>query len=575
MSHLLAPHTCIADGLAPFEQDDSLLRSGDLTSRAEPVWIDVGPDADPVAVAAELSSLGLSVTPELALHLANPDDRPQPQLAHAASRGGPMRFWAFGASVEGSVDSDDFAVLLQPVGLLVEGSAVVTWRLAGVRHRIDYDEHAPAPAPALELERLLSAARSALLPLVQPSGEVDRDAVFFAILEALVVTLFGVRAELGQVKVAFDNHYFEGLVASRRRAAGSDIRSQDVARAAREASHRVDRSRRALASIQRVATIWRRWFDDFKPSGLPFKQTVWLPETTRGEASEHLVDRIYQVRNDLRSLRAEVHQSMTLLATADTGGQLLAVRALLDRTESARGAAVVAGAVTLIIATIGLSAAVATIPSANARFLPISKALAVAGLAIFGSVAFGGLVALLSRQAPPLRRRSWTTAAFALFAAAVAVVILAAIDLDGLRGYLLIAGVALAGVTLLTAAYAGDFGQQRHAPLLATACAVLLEQRASWSGSAAELAREFVDRLAPRRPLISTRGHRTRRIELDGWLRHPQRLERALREEAAWLEEAGFRVKLAQGEVTISREEDEEDEEAAVPAESAAAGIGR
>jgi hypothetical protein len=470
-----------------------------------------------------------------------------------------MRFWAFGASVEGSIDEDDFAVLLQPVGVLVEGSVIVTRRQRGIRYVVDPYEQKTSEAQPLDLERLLSAASSSLSPLVRPGEEIDRDAVFFALLEGLVVTLFEARAELGQAKVAIDNRYFEDLVASRARAASSALRSQDVARAAREAGHRVEHTRRTLASVQQLATIWRRWFDDFKPPGLPFKQAVWLPETERGEASEHLVDRIYQVRNDLRSLRTEVHQSMALLATADTGSQLLAVRALLDRTESARSAAVVAGVVTLLVATGGVSAAVATIPSENARFLPISKALAVAALLVIGSVTVGGIVAILSRQAPPLRQRAWTKAASLLFGLGAVAIVASLLDVAGLREELLIAGGALTGITLTIAAYAGDFGQRRHVPLLCTACSALLEDRPSWSGSAAELAQEFVDVLGSSASLLPTRGHRARQYELERWQRQPEHLVRALREEAALLDEAGFgvRVAAASGRITISRSDAE------------------
>ncbi len=467
MPRLLTPYTCRSDGTSAFEESVALLQSDNLVGHDEPVWLDVSPEADPEAVATTLAAVGMSVTPELARALSDPADRPPPQLACAASQGGPMRFWAFGASVEGSIEEEDFAVLLHPVGVLVQGSVIVTRRQEGICCPITSQECKPTAAPPLGLERMLAAASSSLAPLVRPGDEIDRGTVFFALLGGLVVTLFGARAELGQAKVAIDSHYFEELIASRARAASSDLRSQDVARAAREAGHRVEQTRRRLASVQQVATVWRRWFDDFKPPGLPFKRAVWLPEADGSEASEHLVDRLYQVRNDLRSLRTEVHQSMALLATADTGSQLLAVRALLDRTESARSAAVVAGVVTLLVAAVGVSAAVAAIPSEDARFLPMSKALAVAALLVIGSVAVGGLVAILSRQAPPVGKRIWMKAGSLLFGLGAVAITLSVLNVAGLREELLIAGGALVGTTLVIAAYAGDFGQQdqaSHAP---------------------------------------------------------------------------------------------------------------
>jgi hypothetical protein len=553
---LLTPYTC-RDGASSFQGSASLLQSGNLVEHDEPVWLDVSLEADPDAVAAALGAVGLSVTPELARALSDPADRPQPQLASAASQGGPMRFWAFGASVEGSIEEEDFALLLHPVGVLAEGNVIVTRRQVGIRCQITSQECRPTAAPPLGLERMLAAASSSLAPLVRPGEEIDRDVVFFALLGGLVVTLFGARAELGQAKVAIDSHYFEELIASRARAASSDLRSQDVARAAREAGHRVEQTRRRLASVQQVATVWRRWFDDLKPPGLPFKQAVWLPEANGGGASEHLVDRIYQVRNDLRSLRTEVHQSMALLATADTGSQLLAVRALLDRTESARSAAVVAGVVTLLVAAVGVSAAVAAIPSENARFLPISKALAVSALLVIGSVAAGGLVAILSRQAPPPGQRIWMKAGSLLFGLGAVAIALSLLNVGGLREEFLIAGGALVGIALAITAYAGDFGQRRQASLLYTACSTLLKSRRSWSGSAIELAGELAAGLRSSRSFRSGRGHRTRKHELDRWLEQPEYLVQALREEAALLDEAGcsVRVNSMTGRITISRSE--------------------
>jgi hypothetical protein len=457
---LLRSYTCVADSHSPFRPDGAVLQSSDLPTQPGVTWLDVSPKADPSEVTHAFSSLGIAVSAAEVKLLGASKDRPRPQLVSAASDGAAMRFWAFGASVEDAVESEVLLVLLQPVGLLVQGNVVVTWRQPGVRFRVDHYDHPPTLAPPMEAERLLSASGSALVPLVQAGGTLDRDALFFAILEGLVVTQFNVRATLGQAKVAFDNQYFKGLLDSRRQAAEASVRSQDVAQAAIEASQRIDRSRAALGSIQSVTTVWRRWFDDFKPPGLPFKESVWLPATTQPAASSHLVDRIYQVRNDLRYLRAEVHQSMALLATADTGGQLLAIRALLDRTESARNAAVVAAAITLIIATIGLSAAVAAIPSTDARFLPFSKALGIAGVAILGSVVVGGLVALLSRRSPPLHRRAWNGFTLALFGTSVVAVVLAVVDLAQLRVAFLIGSVVLAIAALLTAAYAGDFGEQ-------------------------------------------------------------------------------------------------------------------
>jgi hypothetical protein len=498
-------------------------------------------------------------------------DRPQPQLAHACGENGVLRFWAFGASVEqgGSLGADRqqfeqvdragerpeivavaeaidperaTAMILQPVELLVSDSFVLTCRHRGIRFPIGDVDDPVTLAGEIDFQRLFSNTSNSFRAFVHNNSQPDRDLLLFSILEGLVTTLFDARTALSNTKIVFDEQYFVGLVLSRKRAASTEVGSEQVARATRDATYLIDRTRRALGSIQQAVVVFRQWFDDMKPPGLPDKTAIWLPNTTQPQASEHLVDRIYQVRNDLRRVRNEVHGSMALLGHADTGGELLAVRALLDRTESARGAVIVAGSITVLLAAVALSATVAAIPARGARFDPMARAFGFAGVAVVCATGVGIAAAFLSRRPAPRNSRRWALLAAALLVGGLGALSLAVANVAGVRTASVTVGMLCGIAALLVVAYAGDFGNQPRGNLAVDAVAALLEHAGAFQGSGADLARE-IDSLA------RTRRRRFRRnpewvssTVVSAWISDPQTLLEALFDDLALLEQAGCRV---------------------------------
>ena len=532
---------------------------GGEPTAASPWWLDVPSALTAPELIAILDRFDVGLSHDGARAFLAGQDRPEPQNAHLCGNDRVLRFWGFGASVERLAGADGVvrvvAVSLQPVGLLLSERLVVSCRHAGVRFPIGDVTSPQTPAPALALDRLAGATNSSLVSLLRSAPPFDCDALLFGLLAGLVNTLFEARAALGTAKILCDDEYFSCLIQLRREAAISDVRSEHVARAAREATHLVDRTRRSLSAMQRVAVPFRQWFDHLKPPGLPDKTSVWLPNTKHTAASEYLVERIYKVRNDLQVVRREVHQSMDLLASADTGSQLLAVRALLDRTESVRNAVVVAGSITILLASAGLSAAVATIPSTNAQFRPLARALAYTGITVLMTVVVGVAVALMSRLAAPKMRSVWVGAACMLFFAAVAGLVLATSATGMTRVVLIGGGVTLAIASLLVAAYTGDFGLQRRRPVLTPAITALMAEGEPWSGTPAEFA-DALRRVVPASRLGLPFHRRANRIvarTVSEWSDDPAALELILLDEQLQLHRKGFDATFANldGVVTV------------------------
>jgi hypothetical protein len=429
-------------------------------------WLDVTPGAHGPDLLNSLAGLEVALEQSTIEALLSDRDRPEPHLAHICSREGMLRFWAFGATVEKHTGDDGMervaAVSIQSVALLVSDWFVLTCRHPGLRFPIGDVDIPVTDSEPLGVIRLRDAAGVSLALLSRDATGIDRDLLLFAMLGGLVATLFDARATLGNAKIRYDEWYFEELIRSRKEAATADTTSSAVALVVQRAAELTDETRRALASIQRIASPFRQWFEDLKPPGLPDKRAVWLPHTTQPAASEHIVDRIYQVRNDLQAVRREVHQSMGLLIAADTGGQLLAVRALLDRTESARGAVVAAGSITVLLASLGLSAAVATIPHSGAHFQPLARALLDTGVAVLAVVLVGIAMALLSRRQPPARRNTWRAAGCISFLLATSSLIVALFSSNDRLPLLLGVGGAFGVLALLIVAYIGDYGSKLH-----------------------------------------------------------------------------------------------------------------
>ncbi|MFI4989809.1 MAG: hypothetical protein ACHQHO_02680 [Solirubrobacterales bacterium] len=400
---------------------------------------------------------------------------------------GEFRYWAFGATVDRVRDSDDVlqiqAVSLQPVGILISERVVVTCRHPGIRYPLGDIAMKPEVGLALSHERLVTSAQDSLVSLLRGAPPFESHALLFGILAGLISTLFEARAALGAAKILSDDAYFSRLIHLRREAATADVRSEQVARAAREATHLIDQTRNSLSAIQRVAVPFRQWFDYMKPPGLPDTAAVWLSHTPHTAASEHVVDRIYKVRNDLQAVRREVHQSMNLLASADTGSQLLAVRALLDRTESVRNAVVIAGAMTILLAAAGLSAAVATIPSSGTEVSPLPRAIAYTAVTVMTIVVVGVAVAIASRLKAPRSRRLWLGLSVGCFVLALTGLLFAAAANGSARIVLVACSVGVAVVSLLIAAFTGDFGPQRQRAVLTPVIRLLVKDSSSWSGS--------------------------------------------------------------------------------------------
>ncbi len=517
-----------------------------------PWWLDVSPTlaaSDLVATLAPLDD-DINLGHDVAKALLGGKDRPKPQDAHLCRHNDMLRFWAFGATVEREDGPDGasraVAISLQPVGLLVSRRVVVTCRHTGTRFPLGDTTNGPSPSPHLDCDQLRTSTQSSLISLLRSAPGFNSDALLFALLTGLVNTLFEARAALGSTKILCDEEYFARIIRLRREAAISNVGSEDVARVAQEATRVIDHTRRTLSSIQRILVPFRQWFNDLKPPGLPDKSTVWLPNTSHRAASEYLVDRIYQVRNDLQAVRREVHQSMGLLATADTGSQLLAVRALLDRTESARNAVVVAGTITVLLAVAGLSTALASIPSSGARIGPLERALGYAGITVMTIVVVGVAVALLSRLPTPTSRRVWLVLSGTFFCGALVLLAVAAAGTGSTDPVFVGGGVGSAVASLLAAAYGGDFGPRRSRPILTSAIGALLENRDEWSGTLSELANSLraADEASHGRMSLHLRRKLAVNRAAGNWCREPASLEANLLDEQLPLHHAGLEVQF-------------------------------
>lgn len=442
-----------------------------------PLWIDVPAGAE--AAAAELlAACGAAVPQGIFDDLCSPGgprSSGQPRPAPGAPR---ALLWAFGATV--AEDNDEsFSIDLQPVRLLVCDAVIVTRRLQGTRFSID-PPGIQTVGDVLGLPVLIEAANR--IWAGRSRGDPgDRDLLLFAILGGLVSCHFVARAELAQRKTRIDLDFFGDLARSRHLAARLDPTAQQVREVALEGAWIVERARHRLNAVQAGVVCFREWYDDLKPPGRT-DQAIWLDETARADEAAELVRRIYQARNDLGTLRRDVHASMALLASADTGGQLLAVRALLDRTEWARRAGIVAGAVTLVLASAGLVAAAAAIPQRSVRY-PVAQAAAAAGFLVVSSIVFGVLIAVAT-GARARRWPSWLIHPAAAIAATGSLVAMALAFVDGdSRVPWLIAGAGLIGTALLLVALSSDFGPRGLRRAEVDATRRLMADRPEWRGT--------------------------------------------------------------------------------------------
>jgi hypothetical protein len=505
--------------------DGALSRSG-----AEPLWLDLG-DAD--GASELLRSAGREQDVPALEPLLDPGIRSAwPQR----SPDEPVVLWGFGACAEAENGGERFTVTLQPVALLALDRLVVTRRLAGTTFVIDPPE-ARRPGKPVDLERLAWHA-SLFWRERLPERSPDRDLLLFSLLHGLVVTLFETRAQLGKKKAQIDAEFFDELARSRRRAARLRPTVDDVADVALRASLLIDRTRARLNAIQVLAVEFREWFDSFKPAGRLDWKRIWLDETTCPEESDRLVQRIYQVRNDLGQVRRDVHESMALLANVDTGGQLLAVRALLDRTDAARRAGIVAGSLTILLASIGLGAAIAAIPASHARF-STARAAGGAGFLVLVAVFVGVVVAAAAgAQLSHHSRRLGAAAASAL--ALVALALFALVVSSSLAGAWV--GGALAGalLALVLATLAANLGAAGRVDPTVAALERFMRSRQEWAGTPDELL-AVLRTAGPRLPWL--RG----RLAKDA-----ATLARGLREHEVELEALGLDIRA--GELlTISK----------------------
>jgi hypothetical protein len=446
-----------------FEEVDPPASIRAATDR-HPHWYDVDATLDPSEIRRALAAIDVPDGATTALLTpGSRGSRPLPDKAARSPVDGCFLYWGFCASCSRN-SGLVFDVDLQPVNILIGEGFVLTARHFGNRFVVGSierePEHAALKGEPVQIDVLTTAAETHWLAADKPG----RDVLFFSVLQACVTTLFRVRAELGMKKVAYDNVYFRGVLDARKTAAAAELTVDDVNSRAQLDGALTEEARRRLLSIQNVAAEMRRWFDDLKPPGRG-DVGIWLPDTQREEDAQHLVDRIYQVRNDLQRVRTETNESMALLMSADTGGQLLAVRALLDRTEAARSAAVVAGAITVILAAVALAATLAAIPSERTRFAPVGTAAGLAGLVILASVFVSAAVAFLVKSPSPGGRAKGCLRTIGVIAAGLGTTAFALAYANTLHPQALWVwtGAGLALSALLLFAYTGDFGQSRRA----------------------------------------------------------------------------------------------------------------
>jgi hypothetical protein len=496
-----------------------------------PAWLDLLLPT-PSDVGAFFAVTGVPVADELIERFCAPDESSTRRSAHAA---GCACVWTFGASSSDSRDLQ-FEVDLQPVRLLVAGDLVLTHRLAGRRFSIDPPD-SPTDGPALAASRLQSTVEQEWHAKAA-DGQPDAHLLFLAIVRAIVNTLYETRAQLAQRRTQIDFEFFGDLAAARAAAAADAPTVDAVSQLARRGTLLVDTARLRLNCVHTVAAELREWFDDLKPPGREDAR-IWLDTTERVDEAAEIVKRIYRVRNDLGALRRDVHASMVLLASADTGGQLLAVRALLDRTESARRAGIVAGVLTVLLAGTGLIAAIATIPSAG-TYLPMGRAAALTGLVLLASIALGAFVALAasSRSGP---MRGATRLGGFIYLIAITAFAFGLIGPSRSRTVVVALGASLSVAAMLLAAIAGDFGGSAGHPLVAAIDRAL--------GTHDELRTDLTS-LHSKLEAIATRAERWNHH----WPRTPQALGDQLGREHLPLGTRGIEIALgSDGRVTLWR----------------------
>jgi hypothetical protein len=377
------------------------------------------------------------------------------------------------------VHCEDARLTLSPVRIVVDGHTVVTLRMP--EQTINHDAVDPhqelgrsaligrvaAELPAASTLTAMDAAAEPASAGQRPAtAELGAATVAYAILLAAVSSYFLVRGSLARKKMQVDQQYTSDVADARRDAAKAERPDpRRVQKAAEAAADLVDVTRTELLAILSAAGAMRGSFDEMKPPGKGPDDAIWLPDLKRQDATRKLVERIYQVRNDLRTLRHETQESLGMLTAADSASQLLAVRALLDRTDRAREAAIVAAASTVSLAAIALAFTIAAVPGDGARFAPLSKAAGLSGLSIVAVLGFGWLVAIASRRRSEdiharFRGRvdKWLAAAGLACGVLAVVAFVLAFSASTLGAAALALGSFFLAASLLVVAARGDYG---------------------------------------------------------------------------------------------------------------------
>lgn len=372
------------------------------------------------------------------------------------------------------------AVHLQPVHLVAHGPRLYAERLPGTRLPLDETEHPGDRCDPVRLDDMRLCAQRNLLYCIEVAGRaggtglvrrttgpgLPRDPsrrvaiVFYALALGSIQTHMDTRACLADAKTSYDTAYADAVVAARATAESArDITAQTVLDQGRQTEEDTTSAFRRMKNVQRCASAMRREFAEMKPAGFGPNDPLWFPHLRLQALTAQVVARVYQARDDLRTLRHETNDSLTLITQGDSSSQLLAVRGLLQRTEQARDAAIVVGGVTVVLAAIALSVGIAAIPPASeARFAPAGVAASLAGVLIVLTGAFGTIVALSSKVTLP--RKRWRAAALAAGVSAclaTASFALVLADIVPSRVGLALGGVLLAACIVLVA-IAGDFG---------------------------------------------------------------------------------------------------------------------
>jgi hypothetical protein len=454
----------------------------------EPLWIDVEDEVDAEELRVALATASANVAPDvIERFLAGCRVSEDEAVTSTASA---RRVWAFAAETTSSDEDETFSVCLQPVSLLVSDGLVLTRRRPGIRVHITPPEGQEVGEP-IPLARMRQEAELAWRRWPQEDG-ADRDLLLLSLIQGVVQTHFVARAEIAQEKARVDADFFHDLAAIRRRTAERHPTVDQVADLAAEASAIIDGARLRLTAIQALVVDYRSSFDGLKPPGRDDLSVFWLGESRRAVECERVVTRIYQVRNDLRGIRHDVHSSMALLASADTGGQLLAVRALLDRTESARRAGIIAATFALLVASVALIAAIAAIPGAGTRFA-LSESAGAGGFLVLAAAFVGFAVAATAgrRGKSPLGVIA-SSVATVLGVVGVAGFALTFAGAGFTESAMLTAAIAFSLAALVLFAYFADLGERGFSvPEVDAAECLVRSAGGRWSGTPEELDAEL------------------------------------------------------------------------------------